>query len=78
MPQQHPVIELPVDPALDNALDIAEIADHVAVVERARPYLDFRHRVVAVRVLADPVVVEQPVTVTEVEAFGDRIHLVNW
>jgi hypothetical protein len=29
---------------------------------------------VAVRMLADAVVVEEPMAVTEVEAFGDRIH----
>jgi hypothetical protein len=31
-----------------------------------------------VRMLADPVVIEQPVAVAELNTFGDRIHLVNW
>src|SRR5712691_1687382 len=35
VPQQHLVIELLVDPALDDALDVAEIAHHVTVVQRA-------------------------------------------
>src|SRR5260221_10970110 len=34
--QQHLVIEFRVDPALDDALDVAEVADHVAIVERPR------------------------------------------
>src|SRR5580704_12731481 len=33
-PEHHPVIELLVDPPLDSALDVAEVADHVASVER--------------------------------------------
>ena len=39
-------------------------------------HLDLGHRVVPVRMLADAVVVEQPVAVAEVDAFGDGIHLV--
>jgi hypothetical protein len=67
--QDHLVIELAVDPALDDALDVAEVAHHVAVVQRAGPDLDLRRRVVPVRVLADPVVIEQPMAVTEVDFF---------
>ena len=37
-------------------------------------HLDLGHGVVAVRVLADAVVVEQPMAVTEVDALGDGIH----
>ena len=74
VPQQHLVIELAIDPALDDAFDVAEIADHVAVVERAGAHLDFGDRVVAVRMLADAVVVEQPVAVAEIDALGDGIH----
>ena len=72
--QQHLVIELAIDPALDDALDVAEVADHVAAVERAGAHFDFGDRVVAVRMLADAVVVEQPMAVTEIDALGDRIH----
>ena len=74
--QQHPVIELAVDPAFHDPLDVAEIAHHVARVELRRPDFDLRDRVVAVRVLADAVVVEQPVAVAEVDALGDGVHLV--
>ena len=74
VPQHHLVIELAIDPALDDALDVAEIADHVAVVERVGAHLDLRDRVVAVRMLADAVVVEQAMPVTEVDALGDRVH----
>jgi len=70
------VIELPIDPSLHDALDFAEIADHVAVVELVGAHLDLRDRVVAVRMLADTVVIEQTVPVAEVDALGDRIHRV--
>jgi hypothetical protein len=69
--QDHLVIELPINPPLDDALDVAEIADHVAVVECAGAHLDLRRRVVSMRVLADTVVVEQPVTVAELDLLGD-------
>src|SRR3990172_4510252 len=72
--QQHLVIELLVDPVLDHALDVAEVAHHIAAVELAGTHLDLGDCVVPVRVLADPVVVEQPMTVTEIDAFSDRIH----
>ena len=72
--EDHLVIELAIDPALDDPLDVAEVADHVAVVERVGAHLDLRRGVVAVRVLADAVVVEQPVAVAEVDFLGDRVH----
>ena len=75
VPQQHLVIELLVDPALDDALDVAEVADHVAVVERAGPDLDLGGRIVPVRMLADAVVVEQPMAVTELDSLGDGVHI---
>ena len=76
MPDQHTVIQFLVDPALHHVLDVAEVADHVAMVQRVGPDLDFRHCIVPVRMLADAVVVEQAVAVTEVNAFGDGIHRV--
>jgi len=48
--QQHFVIELGFYP-LHDTLDVDEIADHVAVVERPGADLDFGGGVVAVRVL---------------------------
>jgi hypothetical protein len=65
------MIEMRVDPAFHNPLDVAEITHHVARVELRRPHLDLRDRIVAVRVFADTVVVEQPVAVTEIYLFGD-------
>ncbi len=38
------------------------------------PDVDLDDRVVAVRMLADAVVVEQPMAVAEVDALGDEIH----
>ena len=69
--KNHLVIELAVDPSLDDALDVGEIAHHVAVVERAAAHFDLGDRVVAVRMLADAVVVEQPVAVAELNFLGD-------
>jgi hypothetical protein len=71
MAQQHSVIELFVDPALYNPLDVTEIAHHVARVELPGADFDFRYRVMAVRMLAHTVVVEQPMAVAEIYAFGD-------
>src|SRR5262245_41252909 len=59
VPEDHLVIELAVDPSLDDALDVAEVDDHVARVERVGANLDLGDGVVAVRMLADAVVVEQ-------------------
>ena len=74
VPEHHLVIELAIDPALDDPLDVAEIADHVAVVEPIGADFDLGDGIVAVRMLADAVVVEQPMAVTEVDALGDRVH----
>ena len=52
-------------------LNLAEVTDHLPIVERFCPHFDLGDRVVPVRVLADPVVVEKPVTVAEVDALGD-------
>jgi hypothetical protein len=65
------VIELAVDPAFDDALDVGEVSDHVALVEAIRANVDLDDRVVSMRMLADAVVVEQAVAITEVDTFGD-------
>src|SRR3954471_24928784 len=70
-PKYHLVIDRLIDPALDDTLDVAEVADHVAIVECAGAHFDFRDRVVAVRVFADAVVVEQPMAVAELDLLGD-------
>jgi hypothetical protein len=69
------VIQLAIDPALHYPLDVAEVRHHVPAVEPIRAHLDLDHRVVAVRVFADPVVVEQPVAVAELDALGDQVHV---
>ena len=38
-------------------------------------HLDLRGRVVPVRVLADAVVVEEPMAVAELDALGDGVHV---
>jgi hypothetical protein len=69
MAKDHFVVQLAIDPAFDDALDVAEVTHHIAIVQRAGAHLDFRGRVMAVRVFADAVVVKQPVAVTEVDFF---------
>ena len=76
--QHHLVIELLVDPLLDDPLDVAEVAHHVAVVQLVGADLDLGDRVVAVQMLADAVVIEQPVPVAELDTFGDGVHRVIW
>jgi hypothetical protein len=74
MPQDHAVIELAIDPAFHRVFDVGEIGHHVAAVERVGLNLHLYDRIVAVRMFADAVVIEEPVTVTEIQAFGDRVH----
>ena len=71
------MIELAIDPALHDALDVAEVGDHVAAVEPIGAHLDFGDGVVAVRMLADAVVVEQAMAVAELDALGDEIHRIE-
>ncbi len=72
--KDHLVIQFAVDPALDDALDVAEVGDHVAAVEFGRAHVHFDDGVVPVRMFADAVVVEQPVSVAEIDALRDEIH----
>jgi hypothetical protein len=48
--------------------NVAEVADHVAAIQRAGTNFDLGERIVAVRMLTDAVVVEQPVAVAELNA----------
>ena len=75
LPQDHLVIQLAIDPAFDDPLDVAEVDDHVAAVEAVGAHVDLDRGVVAVRVLADAVVVEQPVAVAEFDPLGDEVHV---
>jgi hypothetical protein len=72
--QDHLVIELSIDPALHDPLDVAEVDHHVARIERIGANLDLGNGVVPVRMLADAVVVEQSMPVAEVDALGDGVH----
>ena len=69
--EDHLMVELAIDPRLDDPLDVAEITDHVTRIERATPNFDLGHGVVAVRVFTHTVVVEETMAVAEVDAFGD-------
>jgi hypothetical protein len=69
--ENHLVVQLAVDPSFHDALDVGEIADHVAAIERTRPDFNLRDGVVSVGVLADAVVVEEAMTVAEFDFLGD-------
>ena len=71
MPQNHLVIQLAIDPAFHQPLDVGKVRHHVAAVELVGADVDLGDGIVSVRMLADAVVVEQPVAVTEVDALGD-------
>jgi len=68
--EQHLVIELFVNPSFHEALDVAEVADHVAAIEVPRADFDLGYRIVPVGMLADAVVIEQAVAVAEIDALG--------
>ena len=72
--KNHLVIEFAIDPAFDEQLDLREVDDHVAAVERVSTHIHLDDRVVAVWMLAHAVVVEEAVPVAEVDALGDEIH----
>ena len=69
--QDHLVIELFINPSLHDTLDVAEVADHVAIVERAGSHFNLGNGVVAMRVLADAVIIEQAVAVAELNFLRD-------
>src|SRR5687768_5444038 len=65
VPQEHLVVKLPVNPSFHDPLDVTEVAHHVAAVELVGADLNLSDGVVAVRMLADAVVIEQPVAVAK-------------
>ena len=71
VPEEHLVVQLPVNPLLDDPLHLVEIAHHVSRVEAVGLHGNLGHGVVAVEVPAVPVVVEEPVAVAEVDALRD-------
>jgi hypothetical protein len=72
--QDHLVIELAIDPALDDALDVAEVAHHVPRIECIAADVDFHDGVVPMRMPADAVIIHQAVAVAELDPLGDRVH----
>jgi hypothetical protein len=65
------VIQLAIDPPLHDTLDVRKVRHHVAAIQSISPDIYLDDGVVPVRVLADAVVIEQPVTVAEVDALGN-------
>ena len=69
---------------VDSKRDLANATNTLLVECGAAPLAEDRigrmvgDGVVAVRMLADAVVVEQPVAVAELDAFGDGVHVACW
>ncbi len=58
VPKDHLMIQLTVDPSLDNPLDLTEIAHHLSSIKRLSPDLDLSNCVVPVGMLTDPLIVQ--------------------
>ena len=73
--QNHAVVEMIVDPAVDAALDLVEIDDHPLPVEALGLDGDDRPAVVAVQMPALALVMQEPMAVTEVDFSGNAEHV---
>jgi hypothetical protein len=72
--QEHPVIERPVDPGLKNILDLGKIAHHAPGVQRLGADLHLDFAVVAMKIAAFSVVIQQPVAVAEMNFLRHLEH----
>jgi hypothetical protein len=72
--QQHPMVERLVNPRLQRAFDIREVGHHPASIERISLQIHLDDSVVPMQVPAFSFVLEQPVTVTELDSFRDLEH----
>ena len=68
------MVQFPIDPRLDEPLDIGKINDHMPVIKRVGLDVDFHQGVVPVEMPAHAVIVEQAVAVTKIEALGDEVR----
>ena len=67
------MIQLPVDEAHDFLFHVSEIVDHAPMVQFAAGQLDLQDSIVSMRVGALAVVVQQPVSVAEVQPLDDGV-----
>ena len=72
--QDHPVIQLIVNPTVHHALDVTKVEHHAAVVERRRFERNDHAAVVPMQVLALAIVIEQAMAVTKVDLTSDAKH----
>ena len=72
--ENHPMIEVLVDPGTHFPLDVGEIEDHAALVQGLRTDRNDGPPVVPVQMAAFSRIIEQPMAVTEVDLAGDAVH----
>ena len=71
--QEHLVIQFGVNPGLDYLVDVAEVHDHAPMVEMVADNLHFNSAVMAVEMATFALIVEQAMTVAEIDVFGDSV-----
>lgn len=59
---------------MQGLLDIVEVDDHAALIERLGAELNLHFRVVPMQEPALAVVIEQAMAVAEMDFFGDGVH----
>src|SRR6516164_3911859 len=72
--QNHLVVERLIDPAGDDFFDVREIHDHAERIELGGLKADDRPAIVAVKVLAFAVVVQQAMAIAKTNLAGHAIH----
>ncbi len=72
--QNHLVIDLSVDPALHQMLDVTKITHHASLIESCRSDFHLGNGVVAMWMLAHSVIIEQAMPVTKTHTLDDGIH----
>jgi hypothetical protein len=72
--EQHLMIEFTVNPALHNDVDVAKVHHHTSVVQRSCFNVDLSFGVVPVQMPALTFVVQQAVSVTKMDLFGNFVN----
>ena len=67
------MVQLAIEPALHDSLNLGKVTHHCTLIERRGAYFDLHEPVVSVQVPARAVVVEQPMSIAELDALRDRI-----
>jgi hypothetical protein len=72
--EDHPVIELFVDPTTDHIFDIREIDDHPAVIEFVGLERNDNSTIVAVKMTALSLIVQKTMSIAKVNFSCHKIH----